>query len=327
MYRKTLSVITCSLVMAAAPVAWAQHGHGEGEGHGKPAEFVMPTTYQGAMREIEHRLHEIAELIEHQELGAVHAQAEVIRKVGKMMGQLALKKGSGVPRTAVREINLAGKALAAHFDAIDKAGDSGDLPGTKKVYHEMVEVAETLQKYAPKEYECPMKCEGDKTYDKPIKCPECGMKLQDVESHMDHNAKHGGVFFMAPDQHHHLEGTISDEHEFRIYFYNEFTKAIPVGKFTAEGKAWTQKSKVWMDGADYAKTLVFRHGPGSAYLIARVDSSIRFPVGVNVRIDFQDGKKPSGFDFEFAKPSEEHDEEHEEHGSKRRGGHGEHDDD
>ena len=31
-------------------------------------------------------------------------------------------------------------------------------------------------------YQCPMQCEGDKTYDKPGKCPVCGMDLQPVES-------------------------------------------------------------------------------------------------------------------------------------------------
>lgn len=190
MYRKTLSVIVCSLVMAIVPGAWAQHGHGDEKGHGKHAKFTMPTTYQAGMREIEHRLHEIAELIEHKELDEVHAQADVILKVGKMMGQLALKKDSGVPRTAVKEINLAGKALAAHFDAIDKAGDSGDLRGTEKVFHEMIEVAETLYEYAPN-YACPMKCEGKKTYGKSGKCPKCSMKTQAVKFHLGHEDEPG----------------------------------------------------------------------------------------------------------------------------------------
>lgn len=30
-------------------------------------------------------------------------------------------------------------------------------------------------------YQCPMKCEGTKTYDKPGDCPVCGMELQGVE--------------------------------------------------------------------------------------------------------------------------------------------------
>ena len=30
-------------------------------------------------------------------------------------------------------------------------------------------------------YQCPMKCEGEKTYDKPGKCPVCGMNLKEVK--------------------------------------------------------------------------------------------------------------------------------------------------
>ncbi|MBC7512010.1 MAG: hypothetical protein H7320_25195 [Ferruginibacter sp.] len=31
-------------------------------------------------------------------------------------------------------------------------------------------------------YQCPMKCEGDKTYDKAGKCPQCNMNLAKVEA-------------------------------------------------------------------------------------------------------------------------------------------------
>ena len=30
-------------------------------------------------------------------------------------------------------------------------------------------------------YQCPMKCEGDKTYDKPGNCPVCQMELKEVK--------------------------------------------------------------------------------------------------------------------------------------------------
>jgi len=36
------------------------------------------------------------------------------------------------------------------------------------------------------EYACPMKCEGDKTYSEPGKCPKCGMDLKKVENHKEH---------------------------------------------------------------------------------------------------------------------------------------------
>ena len=31
-------------------------------------------------------------------------------------------------------------------------------------------------------YQCPMKCEGDKTYTEEGKCPKCGMALKEVEN-------------------------------------------------------------------------------------------------------------------------------------------------
>jgi protein SCO1/2 len=30
-------------------------------------------------------------------------------------------------------------------------------------------------------YQCPMKCEGEKTYDKPGECPLCKMELKEVK--------------------------------------------------------------------------------------------------------------------------------------------------
>lgn len=328
--RHQLILCLCSMVMAnVGQTAYSQHGHGDGEEHGKPVEFVMPTDYKAAVKEIRYRLHEISEMIGKRELEGVHAQADVIKKVGNVIGQLALKEGSGVPREAVRDVNVAGRGLASKFEAIDRAGDSGDLAGTKRIYDEMKELTETLRKYVPTEYACPMRCEGDKTYAAAGTCPKCGMKLQDVESHLDHEAKHGGVFFMAPDQTHHLEGTLSGTKEFRIYFYDEYTKAIPAAKFTAEGRAWTQKSKVWMDGADYAKPFTICVGPNAEYLTAQVDASVAFPIGIKVSVDFKDGQKPVNFDFEFSEPSKEpssseHDEDHE---RGRKEHHQDHDDD
>lgn len=41
---------------------------------------------------------------------------------------------------------------------------------------------------ASKTYACPMKCEGDKTYDDPGQCPKCGMDLKAIENHDNHHA-------------------------------------------------------------------------------------------------------------------------------------------
>ena len=45
----------------------------------------------------------------------------------------------------------------------------------------------TSEAVAQLEYQCPMKCEGEKTYtEKDMKCPVCGMGLKEVEHKGDH---------------------------------------------------------------------------------------------------------------------------------------------
>ena len=40
----------------------------------------------------------------------------------------------------------------------------------------------TIQSGSNIKYFCPMKCEGEKTYDKPGNCPVCNMKLVPADS-------------------------------------------------------------------------------------------------------------------------------------------------
>lgn len=153
--------------------AFAQVEHGQ-----SGQEPAMPTTYGAAVQAIDARLKNIDRLINTKKLDAVHAEAEVIREIAKGMAKLALKADSGVPKEAVKEINLTAKALADKFEAIDEAGDSGNLEATKKVYQEMVALQATLKKHVPESYQCPMKCEKEKTYSKPGECPVCGMDMK-----------------------------------------------------------------------------------------------------------------------------------------------------
>ncbi len=45
-------------------------------------------------------------------------------------------------------------------------------------------------------YQCPMKCEGDKTYSEAGKCPKCGMALAEVKKKKEHQHSEG-------EEHHH----------------------------------------------------------------------------------------------------------------------------
>jgi len=52
------------------------------------------------------------------------------------------------------------------------------------------EAATTPAEQADTAYACPMKCEGEKTYDKPGKCPVCKMDLVAVSENDDEEHEH-----------------------------------------------------------------------------------------------------------------------------------------
>lgn len=56
----------------------------------------------------------------------------------------------------------------------------------KKMEKEIKKETKKIEKEVKKDlamhdYQCPMKCEGDKVYHKPGKCPKCSMDLKEVK--------------------------------------------------------------------------------------------------------------------------------------------------
>ncbi len=150
-----LAALTFALVVTQG---CGEGGHDDGEAphegeHGEMENVTEPQSYAEACSVIHARLEEIEELLGTGELDHVHAEAAVIRDVANDMAKLAAKPGSGVPSSALREINLTAKSLAATFGAIDEAGDAGDSAGTRKVYDQMVDLFETLERYAEADHE------------------------------------------------------------------------------------------------------------------------------------------------------------------------------
>jgi len=54
---------------------------------------------------------------------------------------------------------------------LSSCGNSGETPKKDSVTNATAAV----------KYQCPMKCEGEKTYDKPGKCPVCQMDMKEVK--------------------------------------------------------------------------------------------------------------------------------------------------
>lgn len=134
---------------------------------------------------------------------------------------------------------------------------------------------------------CPMGCAiGDRWA--PGSCPRCGMDL--IESrggkmaHRDHQPKHGGAFFMAPDGKHHVEGTLPEAHQFRLYLYDQFTdpSSEPIsGELDLNGKG--------------SVTLE----PGPRCYQAKLPATLAPPYQLTARVRFAGAQQTDVFDFDF----------------------------
>jgi hypothetical protein len=150
-------------------------------------------------------------------------------------------------------------------------------------------------------FACPMACERSKVYSQPGKCPVCKMKLEEhkagATAHADHNPKHGGTFFMAPDNWHHLEGTLVSERELRIYLYDNFTKPLDSTGYAGELKVQTVNEQ----DEEVGDVVVAPIKPveGKPYLVAELPDTARLPFQSEARLQFPKAREEYVFNFDF----------------------------
>jgi Heavy metal binding domain len=119
-----------------------------------------------------------------------------------------------------------------------------------------------------------------------------------LRAHGNHNPQHGGLFFMAADNAHHLEGAYLPSGMFRMYFYDEFTKPQ---KLTA---VKNYKATLNVKDAKTGKDAVYSLVRSGTYLQAQI-GKLPLPAEMYATVTFTPGGKPNRFDFAFPAYSRE----------------------
>ena len=117
-------------------------------------------------------------------------------------------------------------------------------------------------------------------------------------AHGNHNPQHGGQFFMASDNWHHLEGTYLASGVFRMHVYDDYTRPLPVKDVRAiTASVVTKDAKT---GTETTTPLV-RSGQ---YLQARV-GKLPLPAAMYAKVKFKSDAPDNRFDFTFDAYSKE----------------------
>jgi hypothetical protein len=121
----------------------------------------------------------------------------------------------------------------------------------------------------------------------PGTCADGGTRreIHQIRAHGDHNPRHGGQFFMAVDNWHHIEGTYPSRGLFRVYFYDNFTQPIDVKRFAA---------RIVADGRP---DVLLKPGRGNTMEASLSDRST--PIKLTLKVRFSEDTPESQFDFAF----------------------------
>ena len=134
-------------------------------------------------------------------------------------------------------------------------------------------------------------------------CPDGSPMVaqRSLRPHGNHNPQHGGQFFMAPDNFHHLEGTLPRPAVFRVYLYDDYARPLPIDQVKRiTGRAVTAET---FDSATRTtrETAAFPlvAARSGLYLEARVGAP-SLPSQVSAKIRFKPDAPEYRFDFTFA---------------------------
>jgi hypothetical protein len=125
----------------------------------------------------------------------------------------------------------------------------------------------------------------------PGRCPDGTPMIakRTLRPHGNHNPQHGGQFFMAPDNTHHLEGTLPSSRLFRLYLYDDYARPLPAARLKAV------QGRVEIGG----RAVPLVASTAGSYLQGRIDS-IAFPARLTAKVRLKADAQEYRFDFAFA---------------------------
>ena len=126
------------------------------------------------------------------------------------------------------------------------------------------------------------------------------VRRQTLRPHGNHNPQHGGQFFMAPDNWHHLEGTYPRDRVFRLYIYDDYARALPAADLqrvqarVVTRETYDARTRTTTELAAFPLRLTREGG----YLEARIDA-LRLPAELTAKVRIKPDAPEYRFDFSF----------------------------
>ena len=136
----------------------------------------------------------------------------------------------------------------------------------------------------------------------PGTCPDGSPTIarRTLRPHGNHNPQHGGQFFMAADNWHHVEGTYPRSGVFRLYVYDDYARPLPLADLKKVNARVVTNERYDARTRTSTDVTMFPLRPSrdGAYLEARV-SGVAFPAAMTAKVRIKPESPEYRFDFTF----------------------------